>query len=193
MTRHNDNVTRSRAHAALGAALGALAASALVACAPAVGMLVSHRAPALVASDLGKQRLCLEQRDPVTGIEAYQSCRSVGSRDYVQWATAGYDQAELLVAVDRYERWIDEAKALARWNTLVARAIDVYGAPTEASRELATAWHLVPPSALYWSAHKVGTSVVVLAYLTPTAPHHAHVVEVVGFDDRAKIARPRQR
>ncbi|MBK9071007.1 MAG: hypothetical protein IPL79_08405 [Myxococcales bacterium] len=189
MTRHNDNVTRSLALAALGA----LAATALVACAPPVGVLVRHRTPALVASDLGKHRLCLEDRDPVSGIEAYQPCRSVGSRDFVQWATASYDQAEMLVAVDRYERWIDEPKALTRWNTLVERAIDVYGSPTEASRERATSWQLVPPSALYWSAHQVGASVVVLAYLTPTAPHHAHIVEVVGFDARTKIARPRQR
>lgn len=105
-----------------------------------------------------------------------------------QWASAFYAGAGLLVVVERYERWIDEAKALERWNVLVERAITQYGEPTSAARERAMGWGLVPSNAIYWSAHALAGAWLVLAYTRPMPPTNAHLVEVVGFDDRAKIA-----
>lgn len=166
----------------------AIVAMAAACAKPQPASLVSHRTPTLVAADLKAHRLCWRERDPVSGVELYASCSEVGSSDMTQWATASYDRAGQLVVVDRYERWDDETKALTHWNSLVAKAIERYGAPTTATREAAVAWQLVPKTAVYWSAHQAGASLLVLAYTKPDAPTYAHVVEAVAFDARAKIA-----
>ena len=131
-----------------------------------------------VIADLkAKHRYCAKpaSRPPPTGTDTYPRCDRPGAEWGESWITATYEDGKL-VALKRYERFSDDARAVERWNQLIADRAKV--SPEDATAVMRA--RPLEPGTRSMKAFKVDATTVVGVYLlTPTPPQDASILEAI--------------
>jgi len=126
---------------------------------------------------LQQHKYCHKVDGPRPDVETYPRCDRPGAEWGESWVQAHYDGGKL-VELRRYERFCEDAKAMERWNQLVAERSKV----GESSQEATTALRskLLEPGTRTVKAFRVDDTTVVGVYLlTPQEPENASILEAV--------------
>lgn len=127
-----------------------------------------------VIADLQRNhRYCAKpaHRPPPTGTDTYPRCQRPGAEWGESWITARYEDGKL-VELKRYERFADDARAVQRWNELVAARAKLSPETPPSGR--------AEPGTRSMKAFQVDANTVVAVYLlTPTPPEDASIVEAI--------------
>jgi hypothetical protein len=116
--------------------------------------------------------------NPPERIELYPRCDRPGIEFGDSWVSATYD-GDRLVELRRWERFDDEAHALARWNQLVVDRTKQTPPSTEAGDALRVRG-VLPPGTRTVAAFRVDDETVVGVYLLdPSPPENAALLERV--------------
>ncbi len=129
-------------------------------------------------AELRSQKFCFEEDGPAQRVETYPRCERAGSEWGEGWVTATYDQGKL-VELRRYERFTDDARAVERWNQLVADRMKASPGATDAADALRRRGPLEPGSRSVKSFQLDPTTVVAIYLLTPSPPENASILEAV--------------
>lgn len=128
-------------------------------------------------ASLKTQKYCPEQGNPPARLETYPRCDRPGADWGESWVTARYDE-QRLVEVRRYERFTDDARAIERWNQLIADRAKISSESPEATSALRA--RLLEPGTRTVKAFRVDANTVAGVYLLkPTPPEEASILEVL--------------
>ena len=134
----------------------------------------------LTAADTGRALraydFCLHD-GPRTSEEMFWACDHPGLGDRDAWVIARYDGG-VLVRLQRFERWADQAAARQRWDALIARRAEA-GPPSTGAREQLEARHRVPAGTEAWVAFDRGDELIGVYLLSPAGPDAPAVLEEI--------------
>ena len=109
--------------------------------------------------------------------ERFPRCSRAGSEWGESWVSVRYEN-EKVVELKRYETFSDDARAVERWNQLVADRTKLHPDAADATGELQS--RTLEPGTRSVKAWRLDGQTVVAAYLlTPTAPDNASVLEAI--------------
>jgi hypothetical protein len=129
--------------------------------------------------DLRAAKFCFTPDGPAQPVETFQRCDSPGSDWAEAWVVARYDQLTL-VELRRYERFNDDARALERFNQLVAARAELSPDAGEAGKVALTKDGALEPGTKMVKAFRADADTIVGVYLlTPQPPDHADILEAV--------------
>jgi hypothetical protein len=134
---------------------------------------------AQVIKDLeAKHRYCAKpaHRPAATATDVYNRCERPGAEWGESWIAATYEEGKL-VELKRYERFSDDARAVERWNQLIADRAKL--APESADAKAALASRLEPGTRTMKAFPAGGDTIVGVYLLTPTPPADASILEVI--------------
>ena len=106
--------------------------------------------------------------------ETYPRCGRTAAEWGESWVTARFDR-DKLVELRRWERYTDDARAVERWNELVAARIKASAPSDDALKAL----KLLPGTRSVKAFRADNGSVVGVYLLTPTPPENANILEKV--------------
>jgi hypothetical protein len=130
-----------------------------------------------VASALREQDYCAGANPP-TEREIFPRCTHPGADWGDSWVEAEYAEGRV-VRLRRWERWSDDARAVERWNQLVAARRERGGDLTTARAQLAGQQEL-PAQTRSWMAFWAGDRTLVGVYLLrPSPPANAAILEEI--------------
>lgn len=133
---------------------------------------------AQTTSQLLAHKFCHEtDGGPQPNPALYPRCERAGAEWGESWVSARFDQ-ERLVELKRYERFSDDARAVERWNQLVADRMKLHPSAPDAVAELQEKG--LEPGTRSMKAWRLDATTVVGVYLlTPTAPENASILESI--------------
>ena len=114
---------------------------------------------------------------PRTSEEMFWACDHPGLGDRDAWVIARYDGG-VLVRLQRFERWADQAAARQRWDALIARRAEA-GPPSTGAREQREARHRVRAGTEAWVAFDRGDELIGVYLLSPAGPDAPAVLEEI--------------
>lgn len=129
-------------------------------------------------AELRAQKFCFKEDGPAQRVETYPRCERAGTDWGEGWVTATYDNGKL-VELRRYERFSDDARAVERWNQLVADRKKVSPDAPDADDALRRRGPLEPGTRSVKAFQIDATTVVAVYLLTPSPPENASILEAV--------------
>jgi hypothetical protein len=126
-----------------------------------------------------KHRYCAKpaHRPAPNATDVYNRCERPGAEWGESWVQAKYEENKL-VELKRYERFSDDARAVERWNQLVADRMKLSPESPEATAALRS--RPLEPGTRSMKAFQADATTVVGVYLlTPTPPEEASVLEAI--------------
>jgi len=113
--------------------------------------------------------------------ELFPRCDRTGVEVSDAWVSASFD-GDKLVELQRWERFGDDARAVERWNELLAARSKISQPSDEALLHL-RARGLLPPGTRSVKAFREDAGIVIGVYLlTPSPPEQANVLEQVSYE-----------
>lgn len=134
-----------------------------------------------VADELRRHEFC-RRAEPPADSELFPRCDHPGLDWGEAWVVADYNGGRL-VRLQRWERYGDDARAVERWNQLVAQRTRLSGPASDEARRQMLSRADLPPGTRTWTAFRAGDYTLVGVYLlTPSPPENAAILEriVVG-------------
>jgi hypothetical protein len=128
-------------------------------------------------SELHAHQFCRESGQVDTPKEVFPRCDRTASEVSEAWVTAIFD-GDKLVELRRWERFPDDARAVERWNELVAARAKV-SAPSDVPQLKDKG--LVQSGTRAVKAFTSGDTVIGVYLLTPSEPENANVLEKVSY------------
>lgn len=128
------------------------------------------------ASALRHYAFCA-QVEPAKDDEVYPQCDRPGAGYGDAWVVARY-QTGRLVRIQRFERWIDEARATERWNQLVEKRSARQPVSPDA-RAVISARQPIPEGTRTWAAFQSGEDLVGVYLLEPATPDGPRILEEI--------------
>jgi hypothetical protein len=129
---------------------------------------------------LRAHQFCRKADGPPTRQLLYPRCERVATEHGDAWVVARFDR-DRLVELRRWERYGEDARAVERWNDMVAARSKISAPSDEALAGLKVDGGL-PPGTRIAKAFDAGDGTVVGVFLlTPTPPEHAHVLEKISY------------
>lgn len=111
-------------------------------------------------------------------LEVFPRCERPGAEWGESWVTARFDR-DRLVELRRYERFADDARAVERWNQLIAARARTATETEEATATLRS--RPLEPGTRSVKVFRGADGTLVAVYLlTPTPPERASVLEMVS-------------
>lgn len=129
------------------------------------------------AAALKAHAYCRTEPDgPLAKQETYPRCKRPGTEWGESWVTAVFDGGDTLVELRRWERFTDDARAVERWNQLIADRTKLAPASDDALAAL-RASGLLQPGTRAVKAFRDGADIVGVYLLTPSPPEDAAILE----------------
>jgi hypothetical protein len=120
--------------------------------------------------------------------QVYPRCARAESEHGDAWVIAIYD-GDRLVELRRYERYGDDARAIERWNEMVAVRMKQAPASDQALDKIKNRGLLQPGTRSVKAFDGEPGTVVGVYLLTPYPPDNANVLEQVTYASEANIPR----
>jgi hypothetical protein len=112
--------------------------------------------------------------------QTFPRCEHPGVDWHASWVVVDFDHGGRLRRVRRWERWSDDARALDRWNQLIAARARVSGGPSPAARRAMEQVHALPAGTRSWQAFRAGDGAIAAVYLlAPEPPENASILEEI--------------
>jgi hypothetical protein len=112
--------------------------------------------------------------------EVYPRCDRTASELGDAWVTASFD-GDRLVELRRWERYGDDARAVERWNELVAARAKTSTPSDEALQSLRDKGLMEPGTRTVKAFREKDGTVVGVYLLTPSEPQNANVLEKITY------------
>jgi len=129
--------------------------------------------------DLRAAKFCFTPDGPAQPVETFKRCDAPGSDWAEAWVVARYDQLTL-VELRRYERFNDGARALERFNQLVAARAELSPDAGDAGKIALEKDGALEPGTKMVKAFQADADTIVGVYLlTPQPPDQADILEAV--------------
>jgi hypothetical protein len=129
---------------------------------------------------LHAHQFCREAGQPDSNQELFPRCERTASEVSDAWVIALFDH-DKLVELRRWERFTDDARAVERWNELVAARSKASTPSDDALKQLRDKG-LLQPGTRSVKAFRADDGTVIGVYLlTPTAPENASVLERISY------------
>jgi hypothetical protein len=125
--------------------------------------------------ELHAHQYCRRPGEPAERKEVYPRCDRPGPEVSDSWVTAVYDH-DRLIELRRFERFSDDARAVERWNQLVAERTKA-GAPSDEAGKKLGAKGLEPGTRAFEAFYVDPQTVVGVYLLRPLPPENASVLE----------------
>jgi hypothetical protein len=130
---------------------------------------------------LHTHQFCRERGQVDTNHELFPRCDRTAAELGDAWVTAAFD-GDRLVELRRWERYPDDARAVERWNELLAARMKVSQPSDEALRHLRERG-LLPAGTRSVKAFREDAGVVIGVYLLqPSPPEQANVLEQISYE-----------
>ena len=129
-------------------------------------------------AQLRAQKFCFREDGPAQRVETYPRCERAGADWGEGWVTATYDGGRL-IELRRYERFTDDARAVDRWNQLVADRMKLSPDASDAADALRRRGPLEPGTRSVKAFQLDPTTVVAVYLLTPSPPENASILEAI--------------
>ncbi len=129
-------------------------------------------------AELRAQKFCFKEDGPAQRVETYPRCERAGADWGEGWVRATYENGNL-VELRRYERFTEDARALERWNQLVADRMKVSPDAADAGDALRRRGPLEPGTRSVKAFQLDATTVVAIYLLTPSPPDNASILEAI--------------
>jgi hypothetical protein len=141
-----------------------------------------------LASELKHHEYCTGTDPVVNHSEVFPHCQVPGHEFGQSWVVAHYDDQGRVWKIQRWERFSEESRGLARFNTLIEKRSTVHGAATDAAKARISEQQELPPGTRTWVAFDGGASTLVGLYLlTPQPPENAMILEeIIAASGRPK-------
>lgn len=127
---------------------------------------------------LRRHEYCLDDTPP-TGAETtelIEKCDVPGAEHGQSWVIAAYGPDGRVVRVQRWERYPEDARTLARFNQLIEKR----GGPDDAAKAALAAQQELPAGTKTWVAFAQGPDALVGVYLLePRPPQYATILEEI--------------
>jgi hypothetical protein len=127
---------------------------------------------------LHAHQFCREPGQVDSNQELFPRCDRTASEVSDAWVTARFD-GDRLVELRRWERFADDARAVERWNELIAARAKTSTPSDEALQQIRDKG-LLQPGTRTVKAFREGDTVIGVYLLTPTAPENASVLEKIS-------------
>lgn len=129
--------------------------------------------------DLRAAKFCFTPDGPAQTLETFTRCDGPGSDWAASWVVARYEQ-QRLAELRRYERFDDDARALERFNQLVAARAELSPDAGEAGKAALQKDGALEPGTKIVKAFQADADTIVGVYLlTPQPPERAEILEAV--------------
>ncbi len=130
---------------------------------------------------LHAHQFCRERGQVDSNHELFPRCDRTAAELADSWVTATFDH-DRLVELRRWERYGDDARAVERWNELLAARAKVSAPSDEALRHLRERG-LLPAGTRSVKAFRGADGVVIGVYLLePSPPEQANVLEQISYE-----------
>jgi hypothetical protein len=130
---------------------------------------------------LQAHQFCRESGQIDSKHELFPRCDRTGAEVSDAWVSASFD-GDKLVELQRWERFGDDARAIERWNELLAARSKISQPSDEALLHL-RARGLLPPGTRSVKAFREDAGIVIGVYLlTPSPPEQANVLEQISYE-----------
>lgn len=130
-------------------------------------------------SELRAAKFCFTPDGPGRPVETFQRCDTPGSDHAEAWVVARYDNDQL-VELRRYERFNDDARALERFNELVAARAELSPDAGDPGKAALRKDGALEPGTKMVKAFQADADTMVGVYLlTPMPPDQASILEAV--------------
>ncbi len=117
------------------------------------------------------------QVEPARDHEVYPQCDHPGAGYGQAWVIATY-QGGRLARLQRFERWVDAARAAERWNHLVEKRAATTPLSQDA-RDRIFARQQIPERTRTWAAFRAGEHLVGVYLLTPATAEDPSILEEI--------------
>lgn len=134
-----------------------------------------------LAGDLRRHQYCVGKEfvPPEAVSETFPRCDTPGVEQSQSWVVAHFEHGRA-VKIQRWERFAEADRGLARFNELVEKRATAAGPPSEDAKALIGAQQPLPAGTKTWAAFRAGDDALVGIYLLdPTAPQNAQVLEEI--------------
>jgi hypothetical protein len=129
---------------------------------------------------LHAHQFCHKHGDLPQKTELYPRCERTAAELGDAWVTAEFD-GDRLVELRRWERYGDDAKAVERWNELVAARMKTSTPSDEALQALRDKGLMEPGTRTVKAFREKDGTVVGVYLLTPSEPQNANVLEKITY------------
>jgi hypothetical protein len=109
--------------------------------------------------------------------EMFPRCDQPGVEYGQSWVVATYDGGGRVVKLQRWEKFVDAARGLDRFNELVAGRTRADGPSSAEARSLISAEQSLPAGTRSWVAFREPDSLIGVYLLDPHPPGYANVLE----------------
>jgi hypothetical protein len=130
-------------------------------------------------SELHAHQFCRASGQVDTPKETFPRCDRTASEVSDAWVNAIFE-GDKLVELRRWERFPDDARAIERWNELVAARAKV-STPSDDALQLLKDKGLMQSGTRTVKAFRSGDTVIGVYLLTPSEPENANVLEKVTY------------
>lgn len=129
---------------------------------------------------LHAHQFCREPGQVDSNQELFPRCERTASEVSDAWVTAIFD-GDKLVELRRWERFSDDARAVERWNELIAARAKTSTPSDDALQQIRDKGLLQPGTRSVKAFRGDAGTVIGVYLLTPTAPEHANVLERISL------------